>query len=225
MVPLAATGLFLLGGGVMAALGRRGLNGWPLALTLSGLASLQVVASLFASVRMLLLPLPFLVLALAAGKREAPRGLMIATLGLNLLLGLGISVGDKVYAEAYRAMAPEVAAAARADGGTGYFVGEWGLRYYLEAQGLTYLTTYDHSPKKGDRIVVPGLNCPWPLHEQLQKRLGPPATLVIPGACALRTMDPSLGAGFYSDGYGPLPFAFAARDKPYDVLKIYPVVR
>ena len=223
--PLAAVGLFLLGGGTLIALGQRGPRGWPLALTLWGLASLQVVASLFASARMLLLPLPFLVLALVGGKRQAPRGLMIAALSLNLLLGLAISVGDSEYAHAYRDLAPEVAAAATAHGGAGYFVGEWGLRNYLEAQGLTYLTTYDRSPKKGDRVVIPGLNCPWPLHEALQKRLGEPTTLAVPGACALRTMDPALGAGFYSDGYGPLPLAITARDKPYDVLKIYPVIR
>ena len=104
-------------------------------------------------------------------------------------------------------------------------MGEWGLRYYLEDQGLRYLTTYDLSPREGDRVVIPGLNCPWPLHEELQKRLGEPITMTVPGACAIRTMAPALGAGFYSDGYGVLPFAFSARTKPYDVLKIYPVVR
>ena len=226
---LATAGLFLLGGALLAALDGERPHGKPLALTLGGLAVLQVVASLFASVRMLLLPLPFLVLALlhstGNGKETPPRKLLLTVLCLNLLLGLAISWGDRTYADAYRTVAPEVARAAKAGGGTGYFVGEWGLRYYLEAEGLAYLTTYDRSPKKGDRIVIPGLNCPWPLHETLQARLGPAITMTVPGACALRTMDPSLGAGFYSDGYGPLPLALTARDRPYDVLKIYPVVR
>ena len=225
MFLLAAVGVFLLLGAMLAALASEHEHAWPLLLTLGALAALQVVASLFASARMLLLPLPFLVLALVGGPRPAPRKLIAAVLSLNLLLGLAISLGDSRYANAYREIAPRVARAATADGGVGHFVGEWGLRNYLEAQGLRYLTTYDRTPKKGDRIVIPGLNCPWPLHEELQKRLGEPTTMTVPGACAIRTMDPALGAGFYSDGYGVLPFAFTARDKPYDVLKIYPVVR
>jgi len=225
MFLLAAVGAFLLLGALLAALASEREHAWPLAATLGALAALQVVASLFASARMLLLPLPFLMLALVGGPKPAPRKLVTAVLCLNLLLGLGISLGDYRYANAYRALAPEVAREATAGGGDGWFVGEWGLRNYLEAQGLRYLTTYDLSPRKGDRVVIPGLNCPWPLHEELQKRLGEPTTLTVPGTCAIRTMDPALGAGFYSDGYGVLPFALTARGKPYDVLKVYPVIR
>ncbi len=225
MVISATLGLFLLSGAALSSLRLEGEHTRTLILVLVGLAALQVGASLFASVRMLLLPLPFLVLLLVRDLKAPPPRLLAGTLALNLILGLLICWGDRSYADAYRDLAPKVAARATAGGGKGFFVGEWGLRNYLEEQGLSYLTTYDQTPRKGDHVVVPGLNCPWPVHAELKKRLGPPSTMEVPAANPLRTMDPALGAGFYTDGYGLLPFAFATDDKPYDVLKIYPVVR
>ncbi len=74
-------------------------------------------------------------------------------------------------------------------------------------------------------MVIPSLNCPSPLHPELKKRLGPPRTFAVQGRCPLRLMDPSLGAGYYTDGYGVLPLAITNSDRHYDTLKIYPVVR
>lgn len=223
---LALVGALSLGGCALAA--------WCaprparlLALVLLGLLALQCVVSLFACARMLVLLLPLCLIALLRGMPDpgrAGRRLLGACLGANLLWALALSWADTAHAEAYRALAPRVAARASA-GGRGWFMGEWGLRNYLEASGLTYLRGNDRRPRKGDWLLVPGLNCPSPLHPELRQRLGPPRTLTVPGRFPLRLMDPALGAGYYTDGYGVLPFAWTSGDRPYDTLKIYRVLR
>lgn len=220
-----ALGTFIVGGTLGLGASARDRLARHLVFAGGALLGLQAVATLFASARLLLLPLPLLLAGLLASLPSPPtRRLIACVVAGNLALGLAISVGDMAYAGAYREAAPEIASRASRTG-PGVFVGEWGLRAYLEAQGLGYLTTHEATLPVGARVVIPGLNCPWPLDARLQARLGDPEPFPIPGRSWLRTMDPSLGAGFYSDGYGPLPFALSEADRPYDRLLIYPVVR
>ena len=239
---LAFLGALVVGGCALNAwLGRR--PGKLLALVVLGLMAVQCVVSLFACARMLLLVLPLAFMALlrampaddavgtdpsAEGDDETwgpARWIFGACLGANLLLALAYSWADTSHAAAYREAAPAVARLAATRTSRGWFMGEWGLRNYLEAAGLTYLRGNDARPRKGDHVVIPTLNCPSPLHPELTKRLGPPRTFAVPGRSSLRLMDPSLGAGYYTDGYGVLPLALTSSDQPYDTLKIYPVVR
>ena len=232
---LAFLGALLLGGCALAAwlaeddprAAGAGRGGRLLALLVLGLLSVQCVVSLFACARMLLLvlPLAFIALLRAAPADRTGRRLLGACLAVNLLLALAYSWADTAHADAYREVAPRVARLASAGPGRGWFMGEWGLRNYLEAEGLTYLRGNDARPRRGDHVVVPSLNCPSPLHPDLKRRLGPPRTITVPGRSIMRLMDPALGAGYYTDGYGVLPMSLTHRDRPYDTLKIYPVVR
>ena len=236
---LAAMGVLWIGGSALCAWTGAGqtLGGRVLALVLLGLFSVQCVVSLFACARMLLLVLPLALIALLrggeAGSPEVdannaptriPRPLLLAALAINLALSGVLSWADASHAGAYRDAAPQIARLATATG-SGRFIGEWGLRNYLEAAGLRYVRRDDPSPRAGDHVVVPRLNVPHPPHPALKKRLGSPRAFPIKGRCPVRLMDPALGAGYYSEGYGVLPFSFTAWDRPYDVLKIYPVVR
>ena len=90
---------------------------------------------------------------------------------------------------------------------------------------MTYLRGNDPRPRKGDHVVIPKLNCPSPVHPELKKRLGKPRAFTVGGRSVMRLMDPALGAGYYTDGYGVLPMAFTKGSRPYDTLTIYPVVR
>ena len=232
----AFLGALLLGGCALNAWRSPRRPGKLLALVVLGLISVQCVVSLFACARLLLLALPLAFMALLRampehagdGSAEAQgpaRRILTACLGVNLLLALAYSWADTAHADAYRDAAPAIARAAKSGAGRGWFMGEWGLRNYLEAGGLTYLRGNDPRPRKGDHVVIPKLNCPSPLHAELKKRLGPPRSVTVPGRCPLRLMDPSLGAGYYTDGYGVLPLAVTGTNQPYDTLKIYPVVR
>ncbi len=203
------------------------LGGRLLAAVVLGLLAVQCVVSLFACARMLLLvlPLAFVALLRAAPADTAGRRLLGACLALNLLLALAYSRADSAHAAAYRDVAVPLARLTVEGGGKGWFQGEWGMRNYLEARGLTYLRGNDPRPRKGDHVVIPKLNCPSPVHPELKKRLGQPRTLAVPGRSVMRLMDPSLGAGYYTDGYGVLPMAFSSGARPYDTLTIYPVIR
>ena len=223
---LAFVGALLFGGCALSAwLAPR--PGKLLALVVLGLLSVQCVVSLFACARMLLLvlPLAFMALLRAMPLDRTGQRILGACLGANLVLALAYSWADTSHAAAYREAAAPLARLTGTTASRGWFMGEWGLRNYLEARGLTYLRGNDPRPRKGDQVVIPSLNCPSPLHPELKKRLGPPRTFAVPGRCPLRLMDPSLGAGYYTDGYGVLPLAITNSDRPYDTLKIYPVVR
>jgi len=222
---LAFVGALLLGGCA--------LNAWLappsgrlLAAVVLGLMAVQCVVSLFACARMLVLVLPLAFIALLrAAPGRTGRRLLGAGLGACLALALAYSWADTAHAGAYRDAAPGIARLAKPGAKRGWFMGEWGLRNYLEALGMTYLRGNDARPRKGDFVVVPALNCPSPLHPELKKRLGPPRIFAVPGRSAVRLMDPALGAGYYTDGYGVLPLALTSSDRPYDTLKIYPVTR
>jgi len=224
---LVAAGTFVVGGSATSAWCCGSKTPWarPLAVTIAALFALQCVVALFGCPRMLLLVLPFLVLGLLLGAPLQRGGLLLAgVVAANLLIALPISFADMAYANAYREVALKIA---RPEGssGRGYFVAEWGLRAYLEQRGLTYLTKESNAPRMGDHVVIPQLSCPWPIHPDLKKRLGQPRMIALPGSCVLRTMDPALGVGLHTDGYGVLPYGLSSSDRPYDLLRVYPVVR
>ena len=84
------------------------------------------------------------------------------------------------------------------------FEGHWGFQYYMEKDGASALDKFDPQLSSNEAIIVPLNNSylfslprdyfvPWLKHES--KSSGWLATM-------------SCGAGFYSDGWGPLPFIF-----------------
>lgn len=85
-----------------------------------------------------------------------------------------------------------------------WFGGHWGFQYYMEAAGGMALDFKHSEPEQGDIIVFPLNNtCIEPL---TQIKAPPTHTFRIGPLRWVATMNPWLGAGFYADEWGPLPY-------------------
>ncbi len=85
------------------------------------------------------------------------------------------------------------------------FQGHWGFQYYMEANGYKAFDISRSNPLSGDIIVVPSNNYCFVWKPLMQIPLA--ETIFQFEPCGwLSTMDRSLGAGFYADIWGPLPF-------------------
>jgi len=139
----------------------------------------------------------------------------------TLLLSLSVAWADYQFAKLYENFTGNI--------GQKYsqrnicFTGEWGFRYYMEEKGYKYLLTNDNSPRPGDIIVIPGIPCPSPLHPDLQARLKQIDTITYESKFPIRVMNDETHAGFYSDGWGLLPYSFSTV--PLETFKIYQVER
>lgn len=86
-----------------------------------------------------------------------------------------------------------------------WFQGHWGFQYYMELYGGRALDLKVSRPLIGDIIVLPGNNSnlvPLPKDRTSLVKIFE----FIP-CLWLSTMNKSVGAGFYSNLLGPLPFA------------------
>jgi hypothetical protein len=111
-----------------------------------------------------------------------------------------------------------------------WFQGHWGFQYYMEALGAKAIDFSRPQIEEGDVVVVP-------FNNTNKAALAPDtfhlaATIQCMPLGFVSTVQKSLGAGFYSDRWGPLPFAagrvmpekfdvfLAGRfDKPEDAVK------
>ena len=88
-----------------------------------------------------------------------------------------------------------------------WFQGHWGFQYYMESFGAKPLDLHDPELEPGDLLVVP-LN-----NSNVKKLNRDDLHLVVKREfipCRwLGTIQLHMGAGFYSDRWGPLPFVFA----------------
>jgi len=88
-----------------------------------------------------------------------------------------------------------------------WFEGHWGFQYYMEAGGAQAIDFADSKFLGGDIIVVPANNTnlqpiPAPFIASSLKREATAARWIS-------TMNESVGAGFYSEIWGPAPYVFA----------------
>jgi hypothetical protein len=84
-----------------------------------------------------------------------------------------------------------------------WFEGHWGFQYYAEQAGLRPLDFDRSAVRLGDMVVVPQNNTnPVPLSEAAFSLLSAAEYVSLPWMATMGS-----GAGFYSDVFGPLPFA------------------
>ena len=87
-----------------------------------------------------------------------------------------------------------------------WFQGHWGYQYYMEQHGARSIDVSRLQFKRGDIIADPTTNTNMrPLPEKWVTVLD---SLQLPSSTYAATMDLDLGAGFYADIFGPLPFVF-----------------
>ncbi|RMD99075.1 MAG: hypothetical protein D6812_12290 [Deltaproteobacteria bacterium] len=185
---------------------REGEGGILLAWAGLGLAAALVS---FMSARALLpalSPLTWLLLRRFAEKGGGRGILALALLvsaGLSLLLGFA----DRSLAKAHAAFPRHLAADPPAT--PIWFAGEWGFRTAMTQAGFSPLVDAPGIPlpQPGDRIVVAEGAAPAPIPSPLQGHLRFLRTEVVPSTFPLLLMNERAHAGFYSAGWGCLPFA------------------
>jgi len=131
------------------------------------------------------------------------------------VVALSVSWADYAWANTARSAAETISKSFENHKGTIWFQGHWGFQYYMESSGHKALDVKHSRLSSGDIVIVPSNNCfTWNLP---RKDFLLSETFEIGPLRRLSTMNLSAGAGFYSDIWGPLPFAvgLVAAEKYY----------
>jgi len=155
--------------------------------------------------------------------RDRVLGLDGLPVAAALLISLAVARADYRAANTARQAALEIQDAFKSAPGSLWFQGHWGFQYYLERAGGKSTDFATSNVQPGDIVVIPSSNTntkpfrPEWVSFVREFRYRPDRLLA--------TMDRESGAGFYSDGYGALPFAIAsgAEDKYAAVRLIRPL--
>ncbi len=90
-----------------------------------------------------------------------------------------------------------------------WFSGHWGFQYYMQEFGGRPFDKERSMPSAGDLFIVPGKNNT-NVVELPSQLVWLREVLEIPSGLFIATLNLETGAGFYSDTWGPLPFAVGA---------------
>lgn len=141
-------------------------------------------------------------------------------LGGAAALSLLVARADYQLANSARAAAAEIKNKfGQTAATTTWFQGHWGFQYYAETNGLLAFDSTHPPSHPGDLIVLPFNNTNLvAIPKESVERV---TAIELPASRWVATMSRSLGAGFYMDILGPLPFAFGAvPPEKYYVLRL-----
>jgi 4-amino-4-deoxy-L-arabinose transferase-like glycosyltransferase len=206
----------LAGAGVVAlavsdAVARRDADAALLALWLVGTLVFATFFNWVANARSLLpaAPVVGILIVRRLAVRPAPAGVARGWRALAPALAIGVALlvadADRRWANDVRRSADLLAREAGTVGET-FFLGNWGLQYYLERGGALAVSR-DRFPQAGDRLIVATNNTD--VREPPPGRVRRVAEISGREPGLLRSMSRGV-AGFYASPYGPLPWAVAA---------------
>lgn len=135
------------------------------------------------------------------------RKLIITSVVVTGAYSYWVSYGDYRFAGLYREAAKPLVAEYRTPGRTVWVAGEWGFRYYMNQAGAKTILKTTTTARPGDIIIKPYVAMPWvtaydpreysEFVEQREMRVD----------SRLRILDFESKAGFYSTGWGLLPYS------------------
>ena len=130
----------------------------------------------------------------------------VTPLVLAAALSLSVARADYLLANTAREAAGSCARQLASYPKTVYFLGHWGFQYYMQEAGKKHIELDKANLEVGDIVISPLNNTNvFPL---LEDRVQSKAFVEFPVCRWVTPMFTGLGAGFYSDLWGPLPFAF-----------------
>jgi hypothetical protein len=143
--------------------------------------------------------------------------LLLGPLGVSLLIALLVARADYRLAESARTAASFMTQKLGVTPNAIWFEGHWGFQYYMEKLGAKALDRHDLHLSSNEVIVVPTRNSYlFPLPED---QVEPRSEHEFAASKWLAIM--SAGAGYYSDGWGPLPYVFcSAPAEQYVVFRV-----
>lgn len=142
---------------------------------------------------------------------------------LSLLWGMASAYSDYRLAGAYRSFADETRSLRTALGSsvTIWYIGEWGMRYYMEKAGARYLQGSSNDPKPGDFVIAPSMPLLWYPSTALRNRLEIVKQKDAISGFPLKLFNEPAHAGFYGHYWGLLPFSFSSLpDVTFSVFRV-----
>lgn len=144
------------------------------------------------------------------GRAGARIAIPVATFGFIFipaaLLAFAVAWADASLANAQRTAAQGILRELPRTGGKLWFQGHWGFQFYMEQDGALPLDFKAPRIQPGDFLVIPINNTNLEPAASSCRQIKQYAFPALPW---LTTMGlPPVGAGFYADVWGPLPFSF-----------------
>ena len=129
------------------------------------------------------------------------------SLVVSLIFGLVLSHADFEFARIYPRAANQFSRIA--DSVKSYCVGEWGFRYYMGRAGVQAIPADESLVAGGSFLAIPKLALPHNLPADLRTMMMPVQSLSYKPDTPIRLLDRHTPAGFYSSGWGLIPFSFS----------------
>jgi hypothetical protein len=133
--------------------------------------------------------------------------LCLPPLAAAAIVSLWVTSADYRLANSAREAARYVRDHARA-GSNIAFEGHWGFQYYMQLFGFAPMDFKNYKIESGNIVVMPENNTNAPLVSP--RIIASRSMQSFDVNVGVTTLRPKLGAGFYSDAYGPLPYAFGS---------------
>jgi hypothetical protein len=154
-----------------------------------------------------------------AGKLRMAK--LIGPLVLSGAVSLWVAWADAGLANSSRNAAQYVRDHFSTPGSKVSFEGHWGFQYYMQAYGFQPVDFRNFIAGKGDIIIIPENNTNAGVQTIPAAAIISKETFAFPIKIGASTMNQSWGSGFYSDVWGPLPYAFGpAYSEVYHVLRV-----
>jgi hypothetical protein len=151
-----------------------------------------------------------------------PLAKLVAPLAVSGAISLWVTCADTAQANSARMAAQYVRDRLSKPTLTVSFEGHWGFQYYMQAFGFSPVDFWEFSVKKnGDLLVIPDNNSNASVQTLNARLVASQETFAFPIHTGVRTIGLVPGAGFYSDLWGPLPYAFGpAPPEGYTVIRL-----
>jgi 4-amino-4-deoxy-L-arabinose transferase-like glycosyltransferase len=177
-----------------------------------------------------LLPMAPAVAIIVARRLDVPaiishsraRRFVPAALAASALMCLALGWADTRLAWSARKAARLIAAQYAHGSATLWFQGHWGFQYYLQHLGAQPFIVRDQPIRIGDVVAIPLYNTNADVNKLIQDGIAVHVDVIaIESFPWASTMNVAMGAGFYADASGPLPFVFgSAPDEQYRIVRI-----
>ncbi len=138
--------------------------------------------------------------------RAPPVAARWVALAMSIALAVAVTYSDYRWAGEVRKAATGITRQFVKGGQNVYFLGHWGFQYYMEAGGAQAMRSGKDWVKAGEILVVPRNNTK--VRVPSDDHAKPVARAIHVEPSWLRTNSVEMSAGFYSSGYGSLPFVF-----------------
>jgi hypothetical protein len=212
IAPLAGLGIAVVSDAVFD--GVRSREARRIALGLWLLAALPIVVYLHFPSKYLVVCAPAAAILAAGALVRLPSrvatGAGVGLVAAGALFGTMILQADANFAGLGRRAVDELVRPNTAAGRNVWFNANWGFQWYAERAGAKILTTTPPKPQPGDLVVSARETITAiPIGSFRQRELVATVTDASPGG---RIVSGELGAGFYSNGWGYLPWAWGSTE-------------